>query len=185
MESINKFLEAMDHEFPEHSKIKIPKSGFKVDGEIGIKVYCKLHELKSVDYFHECDNEGLLYIEFSDLFRQSNQLKKQETEIKGSDLDKSYKRRLLKELHKTINSELLSKYKDSLHIMNSVRDKLSDIPASFAVEAGQYVIIVAPLNKNNKVEMSRLMDQWKNNIMSALPNDFFTRVKILPLENFI
>lgn len=184
MESINKFLEAMDHEFPLHQEISILKEGFKIDGKAGIKVFCKLHELKSVDYFHECNIDGLLYVEFSDLFRQSNQLKEQETEIKGSNLDKSYKKQLLKDLHKKINSELLSKFKDSLHIMRKAKISLKDIPASFNSDIGQYVIIVAPLTAHNKHEMCRLMDQWKSNITSALPNELFTRVKFIPLEKF-
>ncbi|MDK9683996.1 hypothetical protein [Pseudoalteromonas shioyasakiensis] len=185
MKSINIFAEIMDHEFPEHNDIKIQKTGFKVDGDVGIKVYCKLNQLKSVDYFHDCNKDGLVYIEFSDLFRQSNQLKNEETKLKGSNLDKEHKRKLLTELHKKINSELQTKFKDSLHIMRSTIETFTDIPDSFKENSGQYVIIVAPLNGESKVEMAKLMDQWKNNITSALPRNLFTRIKILPLENFI
>ncbi|USE71244.1 hypothetical protein CTT31_19310 [Pseudoalteromonas maricaloris] len=182
MVSINQFLESMDHEFSEYSDISIRRNGFKVDGERGIKVYLKMNELKSVDYFHDGNECGMEFIEFSDLYRQKNGLDESKKHLKHSNLDKPTKAKMLKKLHKEINIEMVNKYKDSQHILRGLLEHLYDVPKSFTSDQKSYLIIVCPLTEKNKSDMSRFIDQLRNNIRSALPSYMFTRVNVIPLN---
>ena len=96
---ISNFYEKMDHEFP-NTDITLEVKAYKVDGDYGIKKYCKFDDLKSVDYLMDHEVKGFLFVEFSDLWRQNVDIQNQAERIKVSNLCKNDKRVLRKELFK-------------------------------------------------------------------------------------
>ena len=75
MSCISTFLEPIDHEMPNFCDISTNREAYKVDGTHGIKIHCREQELKSVDYYDDHPEKGFIYLEFSDLIAQDNQIK--------------------------------------------------------------------------------------------------------------
>ncbi|WP_394167508.1 hypothetical protein [Photobacterium piscicola] len=187
MNCISNFLEVMDHEFPNNMETTVPYTGYKVDGN-GIKKHCLLNTLKSVDYYSLHPKHGFLYVEFSDLIRQDEEIKNKAERISNSNLSSHDKRNLKKECFKIINKELVLKYKDSFLIKQIMVNKLNNIPAFFEGES-MYVIVVAPIEKDlsqdKKIEIIKFIDTLKDKISASLPKDLFTQVKVITLDRFI
>lgn len=173
----------MNHEIPAHANIIVPRQGYKVDGN-GIKKTCNINTLKSVDYFEENEKHGLLYVEFSDLYRQQLGQEEKITRLKGSNLPKPDRKKILEHYYKEIHQELVNKYKDSLTINQLMRLKLSNVPECFN-SLGKYVIVVAPIdNLDNRIEIVRFLENLKDKVSSSLPRELYSSVKIMPLNKF-
>jgi hypothetical protein len=186
MYCVSDFLESMDHEFPDHSQILVPRYGYKVDGD-GIKKRCELNTLKSVDYYEVHTKHGFLYVEFSDLLKQDAQLQERAERLKASNLTKSDKARFRKECFKEINKELVHKFKDSVMIRFLMKEKVRNIPTHFD-NTGIYIIVVAPLDETldseKKVEIAKFLDTLKDKVAQSIPKELYSSVKILTLEQF-
>lgn len=184
MRSFNDFSERMEHEFRD-LELSLIVFGFKVDGE-GLKKYCKLNELKSVDYIYKENNKFYL-IEFSDLATQRNDNLKNIDYIKSSLKEN---KALLKKQKETeyneINRELVQKYKDTLIIASTLKNYLSDFPSDLRLN--KYCVIYAPFHKeveeNRKVEITRFLDMLQSKITQAIPDEIFCGVKVIPIEKF-
>lgn len=186
MQDIIKFLEDINHEMPDHQSITIERQAYKVDGEHGIKNACNLSNLKSVDYFENHLKRGLLYLEFSDLIKQDEQIKEKVAQIRESNLPKKLNAEIRKHYYKVIHKELVDKFKDSLQITTKMVNFLENIPECF-LKNGDYVIIIPPIDFNDKSkaeDIVRFLDVLKSNIRSSLNNQFFNDVKIVPLDVF-
>lgn len=177
------FLEVMDHEFPEVST-QVDKLGYKVDGNQGIKVHCNLRNLKSVDYLFE-HPKGFYIIEFSDLIRQHKQIEVEKETLKAANVDRALKKKLLKERGKIIHSELISKFKDTVQILNLIENHLSNIPESFHTNNRHYLIIVPPLNERDGIEYSRVLEQIKDTVKQCIPAEIYGTVNLIPLNRFL
>ncbi|ENM5744110.1 hypothetical protein DC58_04750 [Vibrio navarrensis] len=186
MYCISSFLENMDHEFPAHKQIIVPRSGYKVDGE-GIKKKCRFNTLKSVDYYEIHDKHGFLYVEFSDLLRQDSQLQERADRIKASNLAKSDKKKFREDCFKEIHKELVHKFKDSVMIRIMMKDKIQNIPKHFDTN-GKYIIVVAPLNpdlqKDKVIEILKFLETLKDKVAQGIPKELYSSVKIMPLDKF-
>lgn len=182
---ISSFLETMDHEFKEYEELELSRQGYKVDGE-GIKKHCKLLNYKSVDYYHFDDKRGFMFVEFSDLLKQDAQIQEFIERIGNSDLEKADKTTLRKLYHKSINKELVEKYKDSHVIKSILKSCLDNIPKFFE-EKNFYCIVVAPMDKLElieKMERLRFLDILQAKVAGSLPSFTFTDVKIITLDQF-
>lgn len=184
--SIDDFLEQMDHEFPKVD-IQLDRQGYKVDGNDGIKKHCDLNTLKSVDYFCQQPIEFLL-VEFSDLARQQAVIIEQVKALKSSDLAANLKKRLIVDHHKQIHKELVSKYKDSIHIQSQINKHISHIPEVLLGENRRYMIVVAPIEQtlpeDKKIEMIRFFDDLQNKVSQSIPDAIHSAVKVLPVSVF-
>ena len=182
---ISSFLETMDHEFKEYEEIQLSKKGYKVDGE-GIKKHCKLLNYKSVDYYHFDDNRGFMFVEFSDLLKQDAQIQEFIERIGNSDLVKSDKTTLRKLYHKSMNKELVEKYKESYLIRCILGSYLDNIPQFFE-DKSSYCIVVAPMDKLElieRMERLRFLDILQAKVAGSLPSSTLTDVKIITLDQF-
>lgn len=188
MQCISIFLEKFNHEFTDVEAINHDRKAYKIDGENGIKKYCKLQELKSVDYYEDHCKHGFLIIEFSDLIKQNEGLNLKISALKNSNVDKKEKTLLLKTYFNTINRELVDKFKDTQIITSKIGVHLENIPASFNNTA-EYIIVVAPLSttieKGKRIEILRFLDTLKDKVSQALPKQLYSRVKIIPLNTFL
>ncbi|ELK2279567.1 hypothetical protein RUZ38_004363 [Vibrio vulnificus] len=185
---ISEFFEVMDHEFPE-IETSLELQGYKVDGNNGIKKHCKFNDLKSVDYLSVHDTKGFLLVEFSDLWKQNITIQEQALRIKQSNLPKSDKQALRRELFKAINKELCTKFKDSLTILQAMQVDVKNIPTEFYNERPKYIIVVAPINEQDtlekKQEILRFLDILKDKVAQSIPAPLFNRVSIIPLQSFV
>lgn len=182
---ISSFLEDMDHEFREYDGIKLVKQGYKVDGD-GIKKHCELLNYKSVDYYHFDDKRGFMFVEFSDLLKQDLQIQQFIERIGESNLAKSDKTTLRKLYHKSMNKELVEKYKDSLIIKSVLGSHLDNIPSFFNNNCF-YCIVVAPMDNLElieRIERLRFLDILQAKVAGSLPSTTFTDVKIITLDQF-
>lgn len=178
--TIESFKELLNHEFPDFSNMKINQYGYKVDGNSGIKNSIKLNELKSVDYF--LFETNIEFLEFSDLFKQRELGLETKAEIEKSNLNKSAKKELKKNIQNAINKELIDKFKDSIHIKRKADKEVSDVPIQ-GTKISKYIIAVAPINdEQNKADFVRFLDQLKSNIISGLPSQFLAVVDIRPMD---
>lgn len=186
---IAEFIQPLDHEFT-NVATKLTEQGYKIDGDNGIKKHCDLHNLKSADYFYvaERKNNRFYVLEFSDLLRQREQIAQVISELKQSDLDKSTRTTLVKEQHKKMTKELVEKYKDSLHIVNQIDQYLTQIPDSFSQSTHHYLIVVPPLDSlpiEQAVVLAKILDEIKNKVTQAIPEQLYTSVSLITLDKFI
>lgn len=182
---ISNFEEVMNHEFPHHTSIIVPKQGYKVDGK-GIKNHCKLNNLKSVDYYHFDSKRGFFFIEFSDLLRQDVDIKTAVERITRSNLVPRDKKTLRKYYYKLMNKELVSKYNDSFIIKTLMINHINNIPSFFS-ENSSYCIVVSPidhLENHKQIEIYKFLTTLEAKIMNSLPIGLFTDVKVIPLNRF-
>lgn len=181
---ISNFFEEMDHEFPHHNSTMVNRQGYKVDGQ-GIKKHCKLN-LKSVDYYHFDSVRGFMFVEFSDILRQDQDIKGAIQRITESDLVPRDKKTLRKYYYKLINRELVDKYKDSFLIKNIIKGSLANIPKYFD-ENSFYCVVVAPidhLEKHEQIEVAKFLTTLQAKIANSLPIGLFTDIKVVPLNRF-
>jgi len=185
MHCISNFLESMAHEMPDFSDVTISKTGYKVDGN-GIKYFCKYNNLKSIDYYSVDSKRGFLYVEFSDLIKQDAQIQTKIQSVTDSDLSKGMKKELRKGYYKTINQELVQKFKDSNTILSRLSSKLKNIPDEFN-NLSTYVIVVAPveLNDPKRIDKVKFLDTLKDKLTNALPSGMHSGVKVITLTQFI
>lgn len=185
MRSINDFCEPLDHEFDELNLV-LKAHGAKLDGEDGLKLYCKLNKFKSVDYLFS-GKSGYYFLEFSDIAKQKDDLILRADLIKKiKDLPSKEKRRLVKSFHKTINEEVVSKYKDTCHIFIHAKQHVCNVPET--VDTGCHLFIVfSPLDDrfaDNKTEIIRFLDNMKDKITQAIPDPIFKQVSVLSIDQF-
>lgn len=183
---ISLFLENMDHEFPDYGET-IPLSGYKVDGNVGIKVQCKLRLLKSVDYFYEHDAQ-LYFIEFSDLSRHKASVEARLTEVsEAKPLTVQTKKQVLKSIGREIHQELRSKYTDSLSILGKVSRHIDNIPNAFGCNDQDitFHIVVPPLSdieeKDKIIDLIRFYDTLKDKVKAVIPEEMVSNVIIYPV----
>lgn len=182
MSCISTFLEPIDHEMPTCCNIKTNREAYKVDGNHGIKVHCCERELKSVDYFDDHPDKGFIYLEFSDLIAQDNQIKVKLEQIQNSDLPKELNIELRRSFYKVIHQELVQKIKDSVYLRNLIMpNHVKNIPSTFS-EIGKYVVVIAPIEEGKKADIARCIDRWKQSILNSIPKDMHNGVFILPLD---
>lgn len=187
MKSFNDFSEKIDHEFNHVPSICFDVFGVRVD-EDGLKKYCKLNQLKSVDYIYPKNKEFSL-LEFSDLARQHFKILKKIDEIKKSnDLQKATKRELVINAHKEINKELVDKYKDTRTIVSQLEHHVSDVPSELRGRS-KYYIVYAPfhheIEESKKIEISRFLDDIKGKISLAIPDSIFYGVSVMLIDEFV
>lgn len=182
MSCITTFLEPINHEMPSHSEIITKRDAYKVDGKQGIKVHCREPELKSVDYFDDHPDKGFIFLEFSDLIAQDDQIKVKLEEIQKSNLPKELNVEIRKQFYKIIHQELVQKIKDSVYLRNLIMPKhVENIPITFN-QIGKYVVVIAPIEDGKKADIARCIDRWKQSILNSIPKDMHEGVFILPLD---
>jgi hypothetical protein len=186
MQSLNDFIELMDHEF-EDVKIKLTKEGIKLDGNTNsLKNHCKLNAYKSVDYIYFKDNTYPL-IEFSDIGRQQNKILEEIDKIKKSDLDTNLRSKIIREFHKKVHKELVEKYKDTLSIISRIDTHVSEIPTNLKKQSYIYNIVVPPLHNeicDKKLEVARFLDDLESKITLAIPDEIYEKVQIILIDIF-
>ncbi|MER0303451.1 hypothetical protein ABRZ88_02450 [Vibrio vulnificus] len=184
---ISTFLENMDHEF---SEIDTPLTmqGFKVDGDFGIKPFCELRELKSVDYFFLSSTSNFIFYEFSDLPMQRMKLDKISRNI-TRDKDNLITKKELAEVRKNIRAEiqkeLVKKFNDTCLINTRMRDSLTNIPPEFN-QLPNYAVVVPPLNLEARdsvtIDTVRFLDVLKGTLRNSIPKAICGNVKVVPLN---
>jgi hypothetical protein len=186
MRCISTFLETINHEMPNHTNIVIDRESYKVDGEDGIKVHCSDRELKSVDYFDSHPNKGFLYLEFSDLIAQDEQIKEKLKLLDDIKLPKAIDKDIRKEFYtKKIHQELVQKLKDSVYLKSIVMPKyIENIPEDFQT-IGHYVVVIAPIEESKRADIARCIDRWRDAIRTSVPKEMYNNVSIIPLDQFI
>lgn len=186
MRCISTFLETINHEMPNHTNIRIDRESYKVDGHDGIKVYCNDRELKSVDYFDVHPNKGFLYLEFSDLIAQDEQIKAKIKQLDQCQLPKEIDKDIRKEYYnKRIHQELVQKLKDSVYLKSIVMPlHIENIPQIFNMQ-GHYVIVIAPIKEEKRADIARCIDRWRDAIRCSVPKEMYNSVSIIPLDQFI
>lgn len=145
-----------------------------------------MHTLKSVDYFSIHPKHGFLCVEFSDLIKQDIQIKQKIGNITESNLESGLKKQLRKKFHKEIHQELVTKYKDSMHILQNINKTLTNIPIKF-YDTAKYVIVVAPiddLEDSEKLDVYRFLDILKEKISCSLPPYMHNGIKVITLTKF-
>lgn len=185
--SFDSFAENMDHEF-RNVDLPINKVGYKVDGE-GIKIHCQCRTLKSVDYFHD-QNGDIVFIEFSDLAAQNEQIHATIEDVKKSGMQPNNIRQLIGEMHKKIPQEMRKKYIDSIHIMRCMGENITNIPEWASNRGkGKYYIVVAPISElapeTQKGDLVRMLDTLQNRLTESIPDPLFNGVEVIPLNRFI
>lgn len=186
MQDINDFLEPMDHEMREHNALSINRKAYKIDGNNGVKLACKLGGLKSVDYFENNDGKGFLFVEFSDLIKQDKQIKETMEIIKQTNLPKKLNAEIRKDYQNDIQRELVNKFKDSTLIKNNISKYLINIPDEF-LELPSYIIVIAPLDKSDQsklIDAIRFKEHTENIINQKLSDELVKGVKIISLDVF-
>ncbi|WP_436873221.1 hypothetical protein [Acinetobacter haemolyticus] len=185
MHCITTFLEDIDHEMPSYCHMSTNREAYKVDGTRGIKVYCGEQELKSVDYYDDHPEKGFIYLEFSDLIAQDNQIKVKLEKIQESDLPKELNKEIRKQYYRVIHQELVQKIKDSVYLRNLIMpNHVKNIPDTFT-EIGKYVVVIAPIEEGKKADVARCIDRWKQSILNSIPKDMHQGILILPLDIYI
>lgn len=185
MSCISTFLEPIDHEMPNFCDISTSREAYKVDGKHGIKIYCREQELKSVDYYDDHPEKGFIYLEFSDLIAQDNQIKVKLEKIQNSNLPKELNKEIRKQYYKLIHQELVQKIKDSVYLRNLIMpNHIENIPSTFS-EVGRYVVVIAPIEDGKKADIARCIDRWRQSILASVPKDMHDGVFIFPLDYYI
>jgi|GEM_PF-6138266 len=190
MEQWNEFKEKMDHEMS-NVPISLLKEGYNLDDDKkGIKISIGFNALKAVDYI--ANNGSLAFVEFSDLYSQQNEIKKQIQTLKRSELEKSDKRKFIKKLGRTIQKELTDKYKDTHFIVSQMQKQKFCLKLDGQYRENEtlkkYWIIVAPFHDSiadeNKVEIARFIDSLESTVSRCLPPIWNVRVSIISINNF-
>lgn len=186
MQKWGSFKELMDHEI-RWLNLQLTTQGYKLDGNNGIKIAIQFNNQKSVDYI--ADNPQLKLIEFSDLFRQQNEIPKKITAIHNSDsLDKKTKIELIKHENQKIKKELVDKYKDTINIIHEMlrQHPCLDLEAIYGTNHDMttkyYHIIIAPFHENIEAqkqdELNRFINNLADQVTQCLPKQWNVRVHI-------
>ncbi|WP_024433969.1 hypothetical protein [Acinetobacter baumannii] len=186
MRCISTFLEAIDHEMPNYTDIVINRESYKVDGDQGIKVHCSERELKSVDYFDSHPTKGFLYLEFSDLIAQDEQIKDKLKQLDEIQLPKELDKEVRKQFYnKKIHQELVQKLKDSVYLNTMIMPKyVENIPEIFG-SIGHFVVVIAPIDESKRADVARCIDRWRDAIRTSVPKDMYDSVSIITLDQFL
>ena len=194
MQQWNDFKEKMEHEFDRKTSpyihISLLKEGYKLDGQKGIKTNIGFNQYKSVDYI--ADTSLLALVEFSDLLSQQNSIMNQIQRLKDSDFSNKDSREVSKSLRTKIQKELVDKYKDSLLIIEQMQKSsyCSQLAEQYQKNETlkEYWVVIAPfhpsIEKENRVELAKFLDQLKNNITTALPKVLNITVRIVFVHDF-
>lgn len=179
--------EAMEHEFCDISTI-ITSTGYRVDGDNGIKTVIGLSARKSVDYFFEV-NSKCQFLEFKDIERRKEDLLGIEETISGIK-DGFHRTKLAKLVKQDLRKELVEKFKDSKDIFAKIPTSYQRVPKMFlSSEAKVFYIVHAPINDElpavDKVIIARYLLTIKSSVSTCLEDEICSRVKIMLLDNFI
>ncbi len=176
----------MNHEFS-NVHLSLITRGYKIDG-YGIKDYCDLNNFKSVDYFYT-EDKGYCLVEFSDLYRQQNDIANIIEQTRNSDLDKKIKRNIIKQQHKKIHRELVEKFKDTCYIQKEFDKYILKVPKELKVCGQEYIIVISPLSPilsdERKTDLIRYMDDIKDKVANSIPDCIFGGVKLVSINTFI
>ncbi|WP_421174892.1 hypothetical protein [Aeromonas enteropelogenes] len=180
----------MDHEFPDYTG-SVQFSGYKVDGDHGIKICCKLNGLKSVDYFYDMKaQDRLCFIEFSDLERHKAYVETRQEEISNAKpLNRLTRKDIIKKIGCEIHQELRMKYTDSLSILGRVDRHIKNTPATFECDDEKIIfhIVVPPLTgiteKEKMKDMIRFYEILKDKVKAVIPSQMISDVMIYPVSN--
>lgn len=186
MRCISTFLEPINHEMPNYISIVIERESYKVDGNNGIKVFCEQRELKSVDYLDSHPSKGFLYLEFSDLIAQDEQIKGKLKKLDESEIDRKIDKEVRKEYYnKKIHKELVQKLKDSVYLNSVIMpNRIVNIPEIFKT-MGHYVVVIAPIEESKRADAARCIDRWRDAIRTSVPKDMYNNVSIITLDQFL
>ena len=183
--SINEFCEALDHEFNGIDPL-VDLYGVRLDESWGLKQFCGMQTLKSVDFLVR-HKASYLFLEFSDIGRQIDKVFKEIEVIKGSNLDKTFKRSQSKKIKKAVGREAKDKYLATCQIFSHTDGCLDDSPA--LSKGCKFVVVFAPIENHlpngRKIEIMKFIQNMENNLKSMIPDDMFHGVKIVPLEVFL
>jgi len=183
---LSEHLEVMNHEICGNDAV-IEHSGYKVDGDNGIKNAVGLNARRSVDYF--CVIKGdCQFVEFSDLARWKE-------DILGVDdviarLEQTSRNILSKLIKQNSRREMVEKFKDSKDIFTKIPSVYDNSPKTFlSVESKIFYIVYAPISEQlgdaAKVEIARFLTTLQSSISDCLEADICHRVKVIILSKFI
>lgn len=202
MLNLNDYKENIDFEFSNFNK-KAPIKAFKTDNEdknlkqkISLKKKLNLNCIKSCDYISFRGKSTLTLIECSDLNRQAENLNedlsnliKSCEQMNNKELKKHAKqvKKTRKEiLDQAIQSELMTKYKDTLHLVNEIMH-LKKIDKANRFKKRNFIVITNSLNTSSPEE-SLALDNWKRNLKNSLQSGLeclVTNVKVVTPEKFL
>lgn len=191
MISISDFLEPMEHEGLSDT-IFLKKEGYRLDPKgrgaetkKGLKCVIECGKFMSVDYLYETDGKAYL-VEFSDLWDQHLGIIGRISGIQDSDLSDEDKRYLVEKEKKVIRGELMGKFKDSIHILNVGRTKLSGWSAPLKSGKYRYRVIVKEeslLDGIRDSDLSMFLSQLQMELRCAMKySDMCVNIKLSPID---
>lgn len=178
------FYEKMIHEI-DGCSFELCLHGYRVDNN-GIKNACNCSSLKSVDYLFKSENYYLM-LEFSDLIRQHSTSLERIKSLQECNLDKDYKKRLIKEEHKKIIQELRDKFLSTSTIIEQINMFFTSIPEQIKTAKKNIIIVIAPIVDNlylDSADIVRLLDRWKNCLITSIPDSLLPRLNIIDIHQF-
>lgn len=186
---IQQHFEKMNHEFP-RVEITLDKFGYKIDGKNGIKFYCKLGALRSADYIED-KVEKIAFVEFTDVARQFNRKIEERKVIKGAKFEEPKGKRIGSDLCQSsidsVQSEIIQKFRDSIHILHKARNVYKGRPASFDLSP-QAILVTAPISDEdqpcNREEVSRLLNTLKDKLVLGLPEGLFAKIHVMDIHSY-
>ena len=181
--SIEQHLEKMDPEL-DRVDITLNISGYKVDGDNGIKNIVNLPNRKSIDYFY-LKGSNCIFLEFSDIARQKEDHLETISKMNGCDQD--VKNKFKKLFRNGLRSECLAKFKDSRDILAKFPEFYSDLHAPLlSNDAKEFWLIHAPiyneLSDGQKAKITRYLSTLKTSISSGLEDEICSRVRLQFVE---
>ncbi|WP_022942561.1 hypothetical protein [Psychromonas hadalis] len=186
-------MELIDHlEVMEHELGRIPttisSSGYRVDGETGIKTVVSLSARRSVDYFFEIKGK-CQFLEFTDLARGQEDLLGIDDPV-GKIENEFHRNKLKKLLKQDSRRELVEKFKDSKDIFSKISNIYQNVPNIFLnLEAKVFYIVHAPINSElsdvDKASITRYLLILKSTVSDCLEDEICERVKLILLDKFI
>ncbi|HHR5954318.1 TPA: hypothetical protein ACS7W1_001512 [Providencia alcalifaciens] len=178
------FYEKMTHEI-DGCSFELFLHGYRVDNN-GIKKVCNCSSLKSVDYLFKSENYYLM-LEFSDLIRQHSTSLERIKSLQECNLDRDYKKRLIKEEHKKITQELRDKFLSTSTIIDQINMFFTSIPEQIKTAKKNIIIVIAPIVDNlylDSADIIRLLDRWKNSLITSIPDSLLPRLNIIDIHQF-
>jgi hypothetical protein len=185
MKSMNDFHVAIDHEFAGIDQISSLR-GYQIDRDDGIKCHCNLHQLKSVDYYY--GYQGKHYkLEFTDLLSQLKQKEAICEELKAAMGSCKARTNILKMVMNSIHQEIVTKFKDTLHISRALHKNLTDVPQEIHECKMKLIVVTKPMNQEHlstQQELVKFFEYVKDSLRNSIPHEMFHGVEVIPLDLF-
>lgn len=202
---MNDFLENMEHEFPNIQPDRLKAKGYKIDGDSGVKLFCGLNNLKSVDYLFIPESGVLVFLEFSDLhryfidfiskkkelFQKISVLAKQQDPGIKKELDE-LKRFFIKTIDQQYFSEFLYKFKDTFFLKEVLVDHalLKGLPPEIVKgPVTEYIIVVPPvdhLELHQQQEINKILERLKESLKCQLSKyELSGKIHFIAISQFI